>query len=90
MTTPSELWQCKTPKEQLAWCIQRWDVGKTLSDTGLWLGGAAPETIVRNARRHYKKQGLKLNLVYVAQRDAAGKLHPKIPAWKLEVKRDEA
>jgi hypothetical protein len=72
-----KLWQCKTRKEQLAWCEAKLKAGFTLTDPGLFVAGVNPDSIIRSLR-----QKMKIKTIQISTEDAAGILH-KVPAWRL-------
>ena len=74
------LWQCDTFAEQKAWCKAQFELGRTLTDPGIWLGGADPDRVVRALRRN----GMPLKTCRVVAIDAAGERHPKTLAWRIE------
>jgi len=80
---PRKLWQCQDFGEQVRWVEAALNAGKTLSDPGLFLGGADPDAIIRRLR----KAGLAIKTVHVPTRDADGELHRSV-AWRL-FKEDE-
>ena len=47
---PKKLWQCDTFAEQVAWCRAKLEEGKTLTDPGIWCGGADPDKIIKRSR----------------------------------------
>ncbi|TXH15838.1 MAG: hypothetical protein E6R03_06510 [Hyphomicrobiaceae bacterium] len=75
--TPKHLWQCQNLDEQVAWCEARLLAGATLSDPGIWLGGADPDTVIRQLRKKHDIQTVRCE-----RKDAAGTTH-KVTGWKL-------
>lgn len=75
---PKYLWQCKDLDQQLAWCEAALLAGRTLSDPGLFLGGADPDKVIRRLRKKHK-----IKTVRVPRTDAAGVVH-KVLGWQIE------
>lgn len=75
---PSKLWQCKDFESQCLWVATRLNEGRTLSDPGIWLGGADPDAVIRKLR----KDGLDIETTRVRVVDAADEEHLSI-AWRL-------
>lgn len=74
------LWQCRTFEEQKQWCLKQLLDGKTLTDPGIWIGGADPDMIIESLR----KDGVQIKTCYVPYTDASGIVHPETLAWKIE------
>ncbi|WP_126448222.1 hypothetical protein [Sulfuricystis multivorans] len=72
---------CETFEEQAEWCRNALLAGKTLTYPGIFLGGGDPDRIIRHLRR---KVGMPIKTVYVKTIDAAGTVHPRTLAWRLE------
>lgn len=75
---PSALYQCKSFDQQCAWVQAQLERGRTLTDPGIWLGGADPDKVIRFLR----KKGLAIKTVRKATVDAAGERHSSV-AWRL-------
>lgn len=80
---PTALYRCKTFEEQCLWVRRQLELGRTLTDPGIWLAGAEPDTIMRALR----KAGLAIKTVKKAITDAAGD-RQRVLAWRL-YKEDE-
>ncbi len=80
VAVPKHLWQCETFAQQKAWCRQQFELGRTLTDPGIWLAGADPDAIIRALRR----AGMPLQTCYVKTVDAADVEHPRTLAWRLK------
>lgn len=75
--TPKHLWQCQNLDEQVAWCEARPLAGATLSDPGLFVGGADPDKVIRRLRKKHD-----IMTVRTERKDAAGTVH-KVIGWKI-------
>lgn len=75
----TRLYQCETFDQQKKWCADRLMDGCTLTDPQIFLGGANPDRIIRALR----KDGMDIRTVYVKTIDAAGRVHKKTLAWRL-------
>lgn len=76
-----KLSHCNSDAERLDWCRQALLSGRTLTDPGLWVAGVDnPGAVIRKLR----KEGLRVKTVYVRTVDAAGEVHPRTLAWRLE------
>lgn len=73
------LWQCGTFDEQKRWCLSQLLAGKTLTEHGIWLGGAEPDRIVESLRR----DGVRIKTCYVSCTDANDTVHQDMVAWKI-------
>lgn len=78
-TLDKHLWQCTTPKRQLAWIEHALRSGMVLTDSGLWLGGVdRPEEVIAELR----KSGMQITTTRKKVVDAADEEHSDL-AWKL-------
>lgn len=75
---PQHLWQCKDFDTQCRWVAARLHEGLTLTDPGIWLGGADPDKVIRKLRAG----GLEIKTVRKRVVDAADEAHMSI-AWRL-------
>lgn len=76
---PAELYKCATQELQLAWVRRALKAGRTLSDSGLWLGGVdRPATLIGQLR----KQGMNIETTSKKILDAADEEHDDL-AWRL-------
>lgn len=80
VTAHAKLWQCKSFDEQVLWVRTKLQAGATLSDPGIWLGGADPDKIIRKLRR----DGMDIETVKVELKDAADEVHKDVLAWRLK------
>ena len=80
VTSHAKLWQCKSFEEQVLWVKTKLEAGATLSDPGIWLGGADPAKIIRKLR----KGGMDIETVKVELKDAADEVHKDVLAWRLK------
>ena len=77
---PKYLWQCQTGDAQAAWIERALRAGRTVSDSGLWLGGVGnPQSLIARMR----KSGLQIQTTTKRIVDAAGEVHNDL-AWRLE------
>jgi len=78
-STPKHLYACESVATQLAWIERALRAGRTLSDSGLWLGGVnRPESLIARLR----KAGLSIETTKKKVLDAADEEHDDL-AWRL-------
>jgi len=76
---PGRLVDCKTVAHQAEWIGRALRAGRTLSDSGLWLGGVnRPEQLIARLRR----EGLPITTTTKKVVDAADEKHDDL-AWRL-------
>lgn len=75
---PKHLWQCNDFDAQCRWVAARLHEGMTLTDPGIYLGGADPDKVIRKLRGG----GLEIKTVRKRVVDAADEAHMSI-AWRL-------
>lgn len=78
-TAPRHLYQCANVEMQKAWIKRALLAGRTLSDSGLWLGGVdRPEKVIAALRA----DGLAVETTTMSVIDAADEEHIDV-AWRL-------
>lgn len=77
-TLPKHLYQCTTFESQCQWVSTQLKLGRTLTDPGIWLGGADPDKVIRKLRA----DGMEIKTVRKKVVDAADESH-MATAWRL-------
>lgn len=75
---PAALYQCQGLDEQCRWVEAQLNLGRTLTDPGIWLAGAEPDLVIRTLRQ----KGLAIKTVRKKVVDAADEAH-MATAWRL-------
>ncbi len=81
ISIPEHLYQCNSFKQQKDWCRRTFIAGKTLTEPFLWIKGVdQPLRIIQSLR----KEGMEIEDLQVAIKDAEGVVHSDAPAWRIK------